>query len=227
MAITLYSLCGADQARPFSPHCWKVVMALRHKGLDFEERPLAFTAIPSAENGFSKTVPILRDGAHLVADSFDIAAYLDEAYPERPTLLGGEAGRALTRFVESFSQTVIHPAVTRIAIRDIHDMLAPVDQAYFRESRRARLGREIEEVAAGRAAEIEAFPAKLLPLRHMLGHQPFIGGERPLFADYIVFGALQWLRISTGSTHLPQDDKVSLWFEQLLDLYEGHARKVA
>ncbi len=61
MTITLYSLCGTDAARPFSPHCWKVVMALHHKGLAFEERPLAFTAIPTIEGGFSKTVPILRD----------------------------------------------------------------------------------------------------------------------------------------------------------------------
>ncbi len=92
MTITLYSLCGTDAARPFSPHCWKAVMALHHKGLAFEERPLAFTAIPAVENGFSKTVPILRDGTELVSDSFRIALYLEEAYPEQPSLFGGPGG---------------------------------------------------------------------------------------------------------------------------------------
>lgn len=227
MAITLYSLCGSDRARPFSPHCWKAVMALRHKGLPFTEEPMPFTAIPGIEGGVSKTVPILRDGDRIVADSFAISLYLDEAYPDQPTLFGGEGGRALARFVEAYSQTTIHPAVTRIAIVDIHDMLAPEDQAYFRHSRRERLGKEIEDVAANRAAEIDTFPDKLKPLRYMLGHQPFIGGEAPLFADYIVFGALQWLRITAGSIFLPDDDPVAAWFGRCLDLHDGEARKVA
>lgn len=227
MTITLYSLCGADAARPFSPHCWKVVMALHHKGLAFEERPLAFTSIPTIENGFSKTVPFLRDGQELISDSFRIAQYLEDNYPEEPSLFGGQGGIAAARFVEGYSQHVVHGVVSRIALTDIHAMLAPADQDYFRKSREERLGRTLEEIAAGRDAAIAALPAALQPLRHMLGHQPFIGGATPLFADYIVFGALQWLKITTGSIHLPSDDPVSRWFDRCLDLYEGVGRAVA
>lgn len=227
MTITLYSLCGTDAARPFSPHCWKAVMALHHKGLAFEERPLAFTAIPTVENGFSKTVPILRDGTELVSDSFRIALYLEEAYPEQPSLFGGPGGVAAARLVEGYSQHVLHTAITRIALVDIHDMLAPADQAYFRRSREERLGRSFEDIAAGRDAAIAALPTALQPLRHMLAFQPFVGGATPLFGDYILFGALQWLRITTGSIHLPPEDPVSLWFEHCLDLYQGVARIVA
>lgn len=227
MTITLYSLCGTDAARPFSPHCWKVVMALHHKGIPFEERPLAFTAIPAIEDGFSKTVPILRDGQELISDSFRIAQYLEDAYPEEPSLFGGQGGIAAARLVEGYSQHVVHGAITRIALIDIHDMLAPADQAYFRKSREERLGRTFEEMAAGRDAAIAAFPASLQPLRHMLAFQPFVGGATPLFGDYILFGALQWLKITTGSIHLPADDPVSRWFNRCLDLYDGVARAVA
>lgn len=227
MTRILYTLCGADDGRPFSPHCWKTVMALWHKGLAFEDRPQAFTAIPTVENGASKTVPLLRDGDRLVSDSFAIALYLDDTYPQLPSLFKGEGGRATARFVEGFSQVVLHAAVTRIALMDIHAMLAPVDQAYFRDSREIRLGRTLEEAASGRDAEIAAFAQKLEPLRQMLKHQPFLGGETPLFADYIVFGALQWLRITAGSVPLAADDPAGLWFERCLDLYEGRARKVA
>ncbi len=227
MSITLYSLCGADLARPFSPHCWKTVMALRHKGLPFSERPLAFTAIPSAEGGFSKTVPFLRDGDRLISDSFQIALYLEEAYPDAPSLFGGEGGQAMARFVEAYSQTTVHPIVTRIALKDIHDMLAPADQAYFRESREKLLGKTIEEIAAVRETAIAALPEALKPLRHMLKTQPFIGGDGPLFCDHIVFGALQWLRITTGSVHLADDDPVRAWFERCLDLHGSEARAVA
>ncbi|QLF70015.1 glutathione S-transferase family protein [Peteryoungia desertarenae] len=227
MTRTLYSLCGEDIARPFSPHCWKVVMALHHKGLDFEERRLAFTAIPSAENGVSKTVPILRDGSEVVADSFRIAAYLDEAYPEAPTLFGGEGGVAMARFVEAYSNTVLHPAIARIALLDIHALLGPEDKAYFRESREKRFGKTMEDVVARREEEIAAFPARFEPVRHLVKQQPYLGGENPLFADYIIFGALQWLRVCAGSIFMAKDDPVTLWFERCLDLYNGMARETA
>ncbi|WP_159952207.1 glutathione S-transferase family protein [Rhizobium sp. 18065] len=227
MARTLYSLCGTDADRPFSPHCWKIVMALRHKGLDFEERPLPFTAIPTIEGGVSKTVPVLRDGQELISDSFRIALYLEEAYPDQPSLFGGEGGKALTRLVEGYSQRLVHPVVTRIALFDIYSILAPEDQAYFRESRERLLGKTLEEIRASRDEAIALLPERLMPMRHMLGFQPFIGGETPLFADYILFGALQWLRLTSGSLHLPADDLVAQWFERCLDLYEGAARAIA
>lgn len=227
MTRMLYTLCGADRARPFSPHCWKSVMALRHKGLDFTEVPLPFTEIPKAEDGATRTVPLLRDGDRLVTDSFAIALYLEETYADRPSLFCGEGGMAVARFVEGYSQTVIHPAISRIALLDIHAMLAPVDQDYFRASREVRFGKPLEQVAPDRAAEIAAFPATLEPLRHMLKFQPFLGGERPLFADYILFGALQWLRITTGSVPLDADDPAGQWFERCLDLFDGAGRAVA
>lgn len=227
MSITLYSLCGADQSRPFSPHCWKVVMALAHKGLPFEERPLPFTAIARVEGGVTKTVPLLRDGDRLVADSFAIALYLEEAYPDRPSLFKGEGGMAMARFIEGYSQMVVHSAINPIALMNIHDMLEPVDQAHFRQTREKRFAKPLEQVFPDRAGAIAAFPEKLEPLRHMLRYQPFMGGDAPLFADYILFGALQWLRITTGSTHLAQDDPARQWFERCLDLYEGVGRAVA
>ncbi|CAD7033777.1 beta-aryl ether-cleaving protein [Pseudorhizobium endolithicum] len=226
MTRVLYSLCGRDESRPFSPHCWKISMALAHKGLDYVERPYPFTAIPTIEEGFSKTVPILRDGDRLVRDSFEIALYLDEAYQNLPTLFGGEGGKSLSRFVESFSQMIIHMPVTRMAILHIHDMLDEPDQAYFRRSRLERLGKPIEEVAAESEAERLAFASKLEPVRRTLHFQPYLGGDTPLFADYILFGALQWMRVTAGPPPLAQDDSVMQWFERCLDLHGGLGRRV-
>ncbi|MDM9629231.1 glutathione S-transferase family protein [Rhizobium sp. S152] len=222
----LYSLCGTDESRPFSPHCWKVVLALRHKGLDFVEKPAPFTRIPVLENGFSKTVPILRDGNELIRDSFDIALYLEERYPDRPTLFGGEGGKALSRFVERFSQSIVHPAITGIAVADIHDILGEADQVYFRSSREKMLGRTLEDMRSGRDAAVAGFAAKLEPVRQTLAFQPFLGGDAPLFADYILFGALQWMRITAGTEVFTGDDPVGLWFDRCLDLFDGVGRSV-
>ena len=169
---------------------------------------------------------MLRDDGHLVSDSFAIAEYLEDSYPDQPSLFGGDGGRALTRFVEAWSQNVIHPAVTLIAVRDIWEILDQEDQPYFRQTRESRLGNTLEGTAANSAAEAAAFDAKLEPLRALLKRQPFFGGEEPLFADYIVFGALQWLRIVSTRWPLAADDSVTGWFNRCLDLFGEGGRKV-
>ena len=47
----------------------------------------------------------------------------------------------------------------------------------------------------------------------------------PAFADYIPFGTLQWTRCVTTTDLLAHDDPVSLWFERMLDLYDGLGRR--
>jgi glutathione S-transferase len=79
-------------------------------------------------------------------------------------------------------------------------------------------------VQEGREGRLEAFRAALQPLRHLLGRQPFIGGEAPLFADYLVFGPLQWARVISGFRLLADDDPVAAWFERGLDLHGGVGR---
>ncbi|ADV13817.1 MULTISPECIES: glutathione S-transferase family protein [Mesorhizobium] len=227
MTILLYDLVGRDSTRPFSPHCWKVAMALAHKGLDISTVPTRFLEVPAVEGGVSKTVPVIRDGETVLADSFAIALYLDEAYPDRPTLFGGEGGEAMARFIERWSQVTIHPYVTTAAIMDLHAMQDAENAVYFRQSREQRLGKRLEEVTAAREAGLGTFRASLEPLRSMLFYQPFIGGAAPLFGDYIVFGALQWARIASPYQLLDDGDVVAQWFARCLDLHGGLGRKVA
>jgi glutathione S-transferase len=189
--------------------------------------PTRFLEVPTVEGGVSKLVPVIRDGEKVVADSFAIALYLDEAYPERPTLFSGDGGKAMARFIERWSQLTIHPYVTTAAIMDIHAMQDEANAAYFRQNREQRFGKKLEEVMAARDTGLGAFRASLEPLRSMLAYQPFIGGQSPLFADYIVFGALQWARIASRYRLLDDSDLVAQWFERCLDLHDGLGRKVA
>ncbi|MDG4896272.1 glutathione S-transferase family protein [Mesorhizobium sp. WSM4976] len=227
MTILLYDLVGHDAERPFSPHCWKTKMALAHKGLAVTKVPTRFLEVPKVEGGASKTVPVIRDGERVVADSFAIALYLDEAYPDRPTLFAGDGGKAMARFIERWSQLTIHPYVATVALTDLHDMQDEPNAAYFRASREQRYGKRLEEVVAKRDAGLAAFRAALEPLRSTLAYQPFIGGEAPLFADYIVFGALQWGRVASPFQLLDDSDSITSWFERCLDLHGGIGRQVA
>lgn len=227
MTILLHDLVGRDDERPFSPHCWKAAMALAHKGLDFRRVPTRFTAVPDVEGGVSKTIPVIRDGDTVVADSFAIALYLERAYPDRPSLFGGEGGEAMARFIERWSQLTLHPYLGVAALCDIHARLGPADQIYFRESREQRYGKPLEEVSAQREQGLPAFRASLEPLRSMLTYQPFLGGKTPLYPDYVVFGAFQWVRIMSPFRVLEDSDPVQHWFEGLLDAYGGLGRSVA
>ena len=94
MAIKVYDLCGADDRR-FSPFCWRIRMALAHKGLDAEFEATHFTEKDKIAFADSKTVPVIVDGETAMNESWDIADYLENNYPEKPSLFGGDAGRAL------------------------------------------------------------------------------------------------------------------------------------
>ncbi len=225
MAIRVYELVGSDPARPFSPHCWKAVMALAHKGLPIDRVPAAFTAVPSVEGGASKTVPLINDGGTVVADSFAIAEYLEDTYPDRPSLFGGAGGRAMSRFIESWTQNMLHSFLGQALLMDIHDRLAPEDQAHFRKTREARFGKTLEDVPVGRQDKLADFRTRLEPLRITLSRQPFLGGEAPLFADYIVFGAFQWARVISSFPLLEEGDPVNGWFNRCLDLHGGIGRQ--
>lgn len=220
MGIVLYDL-AASGGRRMSPFCWRAKYALAHKGLDFETVPTRFTEIPKICGGGQKTVPVIEDAGRTVADSWKIAEHLEEAYPDRPSLFGGPAGKALSLFVQNWAAATVHMGLFSMVVKDIHDHLDPVDQPYFRENREKRLGKTLEEAQAGRDDKVEAFARSLLPLRLTLKEQPFLGGDAPLYADYVVFGAFQWVRGISPLKLLAPDDPVQAWALRCRGLYGG------
>jgi glutathione S-transferase len=226
MAVVLYDLVGRGDRR-FSPNCWRTRMALAHKGLEYEARPTRFTEIGRIGNAKVKTVPAIEDGERVIADSWAIAQHLEATYPERPSWFGGSGGEAVTRFVHNWCVAVLHPGLIRLILLDIWRHLTPEDQPYFRTSREQRFGATLEEVQAGREGRVEAFRSSLMPVRTRLTEAPFLGGAAPLYADYLVFAALQWARVISPFRVLEVDDPVLAWFERCLDLHGGLGREQA
>lgn len=227
MTNLLYDLVGADETRPYSPHCWKTKMSLAHKGLDYRAIPTTFLDVPKVEGGVSETIPVIRDGDKVVVDSFAIALYLEEAYPDGPSLFRGKGGEAMARFIERWSQTQLHPFLGAAALKEIFDKQDARNKVYFRERREKYYGKTIEDASADRDEHLEAFRKRLEPMRSMLGYQPFIGGQTPLYPDYVLFGALQWVRVISTYQFVEPSDPVAEWFERCLDLYEGLGRNLS
>ncbi|TCT06691.1 glutathione S-transferase family protein [Aquabacter spiritensis] len=221
---TLYELAGADPDLRFSPHCWKARMALAHKGVAVAGVPWRFTEKEAIAFSGQGLVPVLVADGETVSDSFRIAEYLETRYPDRPSLFGGETGRAIARFVNSWADTALVPAVAKLVVLDIYERLDPKDRDYFRATREKRFGMPLEQVVGDPAVRLSELRQALTPLRHMLQHQPFICGAAPAYADYCVFGMLMWARCVSPVETLAADDPVHGWRERLLDAYDGLAR---
>jgi glutathione S-transferase len=224
MTIRLYDLAAAEDGRRFSPYCWRVRLALAHKKLDVETVPWRFFEKEAIAFSGQGSVPVLVDGETVVHDSWAIAEYLDKTYPQRPLFACAQA-RAAGLFIKHWTEQVLQPLVLRLIVADIIVHLHEKDRAYYRETREHRLGAPIEDVARDRAGNLERLRAALPALRSTVAVNPYIGGGEPNFADHIVFGSFQSVRVCSDISLVEPDDAVWEWQRRMLDAYDGLVAK--
>jgi glutathione S-transferase len=225
MTLKLYELVGTDATRPFSPYCWRTRLALAHKGLAAESIPWRFTEKEAIAPHGSEKVPVLLHDDAPVIDSWVIANYLEETFPNRPSLFGGAGGRAMARMLNWWGDVVVIAGIFPLIIADVPQNLDAVDASYFRSTREARFGRSLEAMMAGREQAVSGFRKTLEPMRLTLRTQAFLGGAAPNYADYIMFGGFQWARAVSPFRLLEEADPIFAWREKLLDAFDGMARK--
>lgn len=173
MPLRLYDLAGVDPARRFSPYCWRIRMALVHKELSFETIPWRFTDKDTITDSGQSRVPFLVDGENWLSDSWPIANYLENNYPDRPSLFGGEAGRGLSFFYSNVADALVGSILPQILL-DIYRHIDAKDRAYFRASREERLGTTLENAGADRDTRIVTIRQSFAALRMTVKAQPFL-----------------------------------------------------
>jgi glutathione S-transferase len=224
MAIILYDLVGAD-GRRFSSNCWRTRMALAHKGLACETVPTPFSAIGQIGDGSFKTIPVIEDSGTWVCDSWVIAEYLDDTYSDRPPVLGGSDGRQHALFVQSWARSRISPLVFTMIVEDIYAQLCPEDKEYFFESRGQRVGGDFTGIQEDREERLPELRERFEPMRRVVTETPFLGGELPTYADYVALSPFIWARTVSPLALVEPGDPVHAWFQRILDLYDGLARR--
>jgi glutathione S-transferase len=225
LTIQLYDLAGADPELRFSPYCWRIKLAFAHKQLAYETIPWHFTETEKLAFCGHTKVPVIVDGDRTIGDSWAIAGYLEERYPDRPSLFGGVAGQAHARFVNAWADSILQPGLARLVVLDILQVLRPEDQAYFRHSRERAFGTKLEDVVRGREQKVEEFRKLLAPVRMVLRGQPWLGGEAPDYADYAVLGSFMWPHCASRFKLLDADDPVAEWRARGLALFDGLGEK--
>lgn len=223
--IKLYDLAESEEDRRFNPNCWRVRLALLHKRLPFETVPWQLTqteAIPISRQG---KVPVIVDGEHIVYDSWAIAEYLEDSYPESPSLFDALMGKTLSRFVTDWVETVLNPEIIRLIITDIYSHLRQKDQDDFRHKAEEILGDTLESISINREEQIISFRRHLSSLHKTLQRQPFLAGRTPAWVDYVVFSSFQWARCMSSFPLLSENDPVFHWQERMLNAFDGEARQ--
>ena len=222
--ITLFDLQLASGCT-ISPFVWSTKYALKHKGFEIETVPGGFTGILERTGGRSERVPVIVDEGRWVLDSWTIAEYLDETYPDRPMLFESESMKVSVRFTEYWLwQNAIRPWFS-CYIRDYRDLSLPQDHEYVTLTREAILGgRKLEEVQAGREERLPLVPPALEPLRQILREHEWLGGHRPNYADYRALAVFLWTASVATAPPLTEDDPLRDWLDRGFDLYGGLGR---
>jgi len=207
--IELFELVNA-RGVSLSPFVWRIRCALALKQLDWTSNKLGFT---DPRKGF-KTFPALRHGRQLMDGSWNIAAYLERHFPQRESLFG-PAAEAHAGFLAHWVDSQLLGVVFRTIVLDIHDAARPMDQAYFRQSREARVGATLEVTQARQREKGQALKPLLEPARRLFAEQPFLHGDTPRYGDFCLFGMFQWARGCSDHEFLEAGDPVSEWLARM------------
>lgn len=224
MTIQLFDLTDASQSIFFSPYCWRVRMALKHKGLTFESIPWHFTETDRLAASGGKRVPVIVDGATVMGESSDIAAYLDRTYPNAPALMADDTARARAKFIESWCNATVFPPMRPLAVMSVFEIIADKDKAYFRESREHMLKARLEDLSTDPVAEAAALNKALGPAADALQQSNYLAGSSPDYSDYILFGTLMWPYMVCRNNPIDMTGSVGDWLNRMLDLFDGYAR---
>jgi glutathione S-transferase len=214
--ITLYDLTFAEDRRP-SPYCWRAKLALKHKGLTWRDEPCGFNEKQKIAFAQSQTYPVIHDGTKVVKDSWAIAGYLDETYPDKP-LFPNDPVRAYARFVNGWADTVVNPTIFPMVVADMVAVCRPQDRDYVVESRSKRIGTTDFASFQKNAREkgMAGLRATLEPARRVLREQPFLAGASPAYPDIILYGTLLWPHTMSPALELVEkDDPVYAWRERM------------
>ncbi|WP_425078725.1 glutathione S-transferase C-terminal domain-containing protein [Ruegeria denitrificans] len=217
----LFEVVGENPQAHLSPYCWRSRMALAHKRLKFTSEPWHITEKQRITRSGGITAPVFVDGETWVRDSWQIACFLEQTYPDYP-LFDGAVAKAL--FVNKWADNTLHPLIFRAVIAEQFPLTARCDKTYYEERTLRKFKQSVEEIGADPEHARQAVVQALGPLEDTLAEVSFLGGGTPDYADFILFGTFQWVRVVSRRPFWSSDSALHRWFESLLDAFEGMGR---
>jgi glutathione S-transferase len=117
MAFILYYLSG-------SPYAWRVWLALEHKGIAYELKPMSYDAGDFKSPAFQalnprRRVPVIEDDGFVLYESAAIVEYLEDRQPGEPRLFSADlrqraVQRRMVREADQYVATALEELVEAV-----------------------------------------------------------------------------------------------------------------
>ncbi|RUP48765.1 hypothetical protein BC936DRAFT_144030 [Jimgerdemannia flammicorona] len=201
MSIQLYDLVGKDGILLHSGNTAKAKAVLNLKKLKFNTIPLTFVEIHREipkicdQGQWPPKVPVIVDPKHdgAIWDSWKIAEYLDEAYPDTPSVFNNN--KPLHLFFEKYVINHLYPHFTKLVMLDIYNLLDEPSAAYFRESREKYFGATLEKFCEDKESARSQLKVTLSPIHDALKFTGWISGENVGYSDFILAGGFMLMKM--------------------------------
>lgn len=197
-----------------SHYCEKIRLILDYKGLPYRKVEVTpgIGQIDLFRLSGQRQVPVLKDGAEVIADSTAIALYLDRKYPERPIIPTEPKQRALCLLMEEWADESIglngRKAMLGAFSQDpaFRSALLPSSTPSFLKTIVESVPSEALSIlgaGAGLGADAvkaarKAMQQNLESLNTLLTDSPYLITDHPTLADFAVAGLTMYVKFPAG-----------------------------
>jgi glutathione S-transferase len=205
-----------------SAYCEKVRLILDYKGLPYKKREVVpgMGQLELFRLSGQRQVPVLKDGDTYIADSTEIAFYLDRKYPEKPIIPTDAVQRGQCLLIEEWAdeslglkgRTAFLAAFAQN--QNLRTAFLPKETPDFMKLLMGFVPGELIDilgtgVGLGKDSVNTAkkgLQQDLEALNLILSHRPYLVGDQPTLADLTVAGLSILLQFPQGSyLNLPQE----------------------
>ncbi|KAJ7096697.1 hypothetical protein B0H15DRAFT_53355 [Mycena belliarum] len=240
MTIIFYDIASGPPVKSFAPNPCKTRYALNFKGVDYHTDWVELPDVPSVRHRVGAalvrahrdgsdfpTLPIIKDTVtgKVVGDSFDIAVYLDEAYPNGPSLLPPST-LPLQHAFNISTDLVFQPYIILLTHGiSFNPETAERSKADFVWRAGVENWDQLTIRGEARAKTLDAFKVALGGLAEFYKRSdgPFMNGETPIYADFILGG---WIAFMSRTLPVNEWEDIQTWqdgfwgrFHQALQKY--------
>ncbi|KAH8823344.1 hypothetical protein DL96DRAFT_1559223 [Flagelloscypha sp. PMI_526] len=206
--ITLYDIPSTLPGVIWSPNALLTRLTLEFKGISFETKWVEFPEVELAAKAISAkptgtwpgtgkpkyTVPIIRDTTtgKTISNSWNILTYLEDTYPERPSLIPKGTKGLMKVFTTSVNRKLFGDALRPFNVAQTARVMNPPSQEYWATVKLMEIGMPFSELEA--RAKLENLISALNWVEEViqLNGGEFLVGEGFSYAEVFVGARLYW-----------------------------------
>jgi glutathione S-transferase len=197
-----------------SHYCEKVRLILDYKGLEYRKVEVTpgIGQIELFQMSGQRQVPVLKDESEIIADSTQIAEYLDRKYPEKPIIPTDPKRKGLCLLMEQWADESIGLNARKALLgalgknQNLRTSVLPSSTPDVLKNLVGAIPSDVFNLlgmGVGLGAEVvkeaeDALKRSLAALCFILMEQPYLVGDTPTLADFTVAGLTMYVKFPEG-----------------------------